>query len=848
MAWMSEQTDYGYFLCGMALFVLSIFCFRAQTLPSRRSPQLPLAPLGAFALFLALHQWSLLVLATLRSGPAALSPLPGLFLFLAIPAALLSLRVMVRLSARHEPRERRLALGLGAVLTLLPLCPGVWPALTASVPPGLIQPPFQVGTALALQLLHALLALLAALLVFGYSGAATRRMLLGTGFLLAVILILAGGWALTCFLGRVAHGQIRTESYTRASTIVAFLQDNLFDVDQTALAISSSEAAAAALASGRRADLERASLELERYRKTLGMSACFLLDRSGTVVASSEAEHRDRMVGRSYAFRPYFQGALAGRQSHYFAVGKLSGERCYFSGAPVPGAGGRIIGVAVGARGVEEVEAEFRKYPEVSLVSPDGIIFISSQKRLLFRSLWPVPDPLRAELAASGQFGALSFAPLLSREPVNSLVWLEGRKLYAKRMPIGAQGWSVLFFEPTALVSDYRIFGIAVTCAVSLLALCCFVMLISHRESMRGAERLRCAKEEWERTFDAVPDLVAIMGRDQRVRRVNRAMAHRLGLEPRDAAGRTCYELLGCGAEPSSRCPQLAMLGSGSAVSGEVYNERLRGRFILSVSPIPSPAGETESSVLLMHDVTEQKRLAEEVNRIRNLESVGILAGGLAHDFNNVLNVICGNVTFAIMLAGGDAGASEALRDAEQACQRALELGRRLQLLAKGGLPVREPVLLAELAHSSAQAVFKESPVRWRISAPDDLYPVEADARQIRQVFESLLLNAREAVAAGGTVAVEIRNAEVGAQSGLPVKAGRFVCASIRDEGRGIAPEDLKRIFDPYFSTKDSYHEKGLGLGLPICHAVVKRHQGHISVDSEIGRGTTVAVYLPASA
>ena len=681
MAWISAQTDYGYFLGGMALLVLSIFCFRAQTLHSRRSSELPLAPLGAFALFHALHEWSALVLATLRVGallsyaisggflflslisllefgrrlgspliplkswcwrlylPLALLSAAGLgqglpvelcaALFLALPAAFLSLRGMMRLSARHEPRERRLLLGLGLVIALQPLGPEVWLLLSALFPAELAS---QGGTEVALQLLHAALALLAALLVCGCAGAAERRMLYGALFLLAMVSILAGGWSLTCFLGRVADPQIKSEHY------------------------------------------------------------------AGT-----------------------------------------------------------------------------------------------------------------------------------------------------RRIPTGNAGRPKPPAQPAELVSDYRIFGIAVTCAVSVLALCCFVVLISQRESKRGAEELKRAKEEWERTFDAVPDLVAVLGRDQRIRRINLAMAQRLGLKPEEAVGSLCWQLLGCGADPSHPCPHAEMLRCGSAVSMPLYNQKLQGHFIVSSSPIPSPCGETEASVHLMRDVTEQNRLADEVNRIRNLESIGILAGGLAHDFNNVLNVVCGNVAFARMLAGASEAAA-ALGDAEQACERALELGRRLQVLARGGHPVREPVLLPEILRNSAQGVFKESAVRWQLSAAQELHRVEADPRQLRQVFESLLCNAREALRAGGTVTVEIGNAEVGAESALPLKAGRFVCASIRDDGRGIAADDLQRIFDPYFSTKESYHEKGMGLGLPICHAVIKRHQGHISIDSEMGRGTTVAVYLPAAA
>jgi PAS domain S-box-containing protein len=246
-------------------------------------------------------------------------------------------------------------------------------------------------------------------------------------------------------------------------------------------------------------------------------------------------------------------------------------------------------------------------------------------------------------------------------------------------------------------------------------------------------------------------------------------------------------------------------------------------------------------------DVTEQTRLRIEVNMIHNLESIGLLAGGLAHDFNNMLSIIYGNITFAKTLAGDDTAIAESLTDAEEACERAKELGIRLQFFSKESSPVKEPIELLAIIEVAAGVLFQGSRISYPISAPDDLLPVDADPRQIRQVFENLLTNAQEAISAVGTVKIDIKNCVDDDKEGLLLGPGRYVCIAIQDDGKGIPEDHLPKIYNPYFSTKDAYSQKGLGLGLSTCQAILKKHGGHIFVESTLGVGTRVTVYLPAT-
>jgi signal transduction histidine kinase len=276
--------------------------------------------------------------------------------------------------------------------------------------------------------------------------------------------------------------------------------------------------------------------------------------------------------------------------------------------------------------------------------------------------------------------------------------------------------------------------------------------------------------------------------------------------------------------------------------SGKIQDVMGRGRIVRY-----DEEGKPIRMAGLISDVSEKKKLDDELNKIHNLESIGLLAGGLAHDFNNVLNVIYGNISFARMLVGGNTAIVEPLTDAEEACERAKELGIRLQAFSRGNAPAREAISLPAIIEQVGETLFKGSNILPTVTVADDLFPVEADPRQIRQVFENLLTNAKEAMVNGGTVKIDMENYQVDRKNILPIASGSYLRIAIQDSGQGIPAENLTKIFDPYFSTKDTYSQKGLGLGLSICHAILKRHHGHISVESTVGVGTLVTFYLPAS-
>jgi PAS domain S-box-containing protein len=251
---------------------------------------------------------------------------------------------------------------------------------------------------------------------------------------------------------------------------------------------------------------------------------------------------------------------------------------------------------------------------------------------------------------------------------------------------------------------------------------------------------------------------------------------------------------------------------------------------------------EKEVSVSFARDITERKRMEEELLKAHKLESVGLLAGGIAHDFNNLLTAILGNISLARALLSPRESAYERLRDAEQASLRAKELTHQLLTFSTGGSPVKRTISAADVVRSCARLALGNSMVTCEYLIPDDLRSIDADEGQISQVMHNLVINAVQALGGAGGITIQCDNVIIGEQDRLPLRAGCYVRISVKDRGVGIPAENLARIFDPYFTTK----EQGRGLGLASSYSIVRNHGGHITVESTVGAGTTFTVYLPA--
>jgi two-component system cell cycle sensor histidine kinase/response regulator CckA len=250
--------------------------------------------------------------------------------------------------------------------------------------------------------------------------------------------------------------------------------------------------------------------------------------------------------------------------------------------------------------------------------------------------------------------------------------------------------------------------------------------------------------------------------------------------------------------------------------------------------------------LVVIHDITDMKRSESQLLRTQKLESLELIAGGVAHDFNNLLTANIANISLAKMKATPGTPIYEALSKAEKAASKAKDLTQQLLTFTKGKVPVKRPTSLSRLIRECVSLSLGGSNVKCELHLPEDLWTVEAEPSQLGMLFQNLLINACQAMPEGGQIVVQAENVMVSLparEKELSPTQARYIRISLQDTGPGIAPENLSRVFEPYFSTKP----KGSGLGLATAHSVVQNHGGRIEVKSRVGVGTCFYVYLPAS-
>jgi len=264
--------------------------------------------------------------------------------------------------------------------------------------------------------------------------------------------------------------------------------------------------------------------------------------------------------------------------------------------------------------------------------------------------------------------------------------------------------------------------------------------------------------------------------------------------------------------------------------------------FDVEVSGTPTMFKGRPSGHSIIRDITERKRIEVELQKTEKLESVGLLAGGIAHDFNNILTAILGNISLGKLYSEPESNVYSVLGEAEKATLQAKDLTQQLLTFSKGGAPVKETTSIYDIIKDSAGFVLSGSSIHCEYNFPEDIWSVEVDTAQFSQVIQNLIINAEQAMPDGKKINVKMEN--INLQKDLPhnLKPGNYVKIVISDCGIGIPEEHVDKIFDPYFTTK----QKGSGLGLATSYSIIRRHDGHIQIKSEIGKGTDVEIYVPA--
>jgi signal transduction histidine kinase len=220
----------------------------------------------------------------------------------------------------------------------------------------------------------------------------------------------------------------------------------------------------------------------------------------------------------------------------------------------------------------------------------------------------------------------------------------------------------------------------------------------------------------------------------------------------------------------------------------------------------------------LRKEIANRDNMEQELLKAQKLESLGSLAGGIAHEFNSLLASIMGNIAFAMQDLNPDDNAYRQLAGAEKASLRARDLTRQLLTFAKGGAPVKRAMAISDLMREVTGVTQHSTHVKFYFSLPENLWSADVDEGQISQVIQNLIINADHAMPEGGTITISSENTVVAEPSPLPLRPRNYVKISVRDHGVGIPREHLSKIFDPNFTTK----EQGSGLGLATSYSIIK--------------------------
>ena len=364
-------------------------------------------------------------------------------------------------------------------------------------------------------------------------------------------------------------------------------------------------------------------------------------------------------------------------------------------------------------------------------------------------------------------------------------------------------------------------------------------------ERKRTEMALQESEENYRRLVELSPEAIFICAEGKLIFS-NASGARLLGVEqPEKLHGKTILDFIHSDFHESiqRRIKNLRKRGeSHRLIEGMVI--RLDGSSIpVETAAIPFTYHGEKAILVVARDISEQIRMQDELIKAQKLESLGVFAGGIAHDFNNILTSILANLSFARMQLSPSNMIAKRLEESEKATVRASELTQQLLTFARGGEPIKRLVDSASLIRESASFILRGTTVKSVVELAPDLWCVEADGGQLSQSLHNLLINAAQSMPNGGEVTVRGNNVSLDEANRYRLPQGDYLSITVEDHGCGIPPENLARIFDPYFTTKS----QGSGLGLASVYSIVKRHGGTVGITSTKGVGSCFEILLPAS-
>ena len=362
-------------------------------------------------------------------------------------------------------------------------------------------------------------------------------------------------------------------------------------------------------------------------------------------------------------------------------------------------------------------------------------------------------------------------------------------------------------------------------------------------ELSKSEKTFRKLALEWEVTFDSITDFIFILNTKHEFVKVNRSFCDIIKATPEDIIGKKCFEILHKSDKPWPDCPVAKTFQTKTTETEDVFDENIGIPLRVTSSPIFDDKGELKGVVHIAKDITERKKNEELYLQAQKIEAIGVLAGGIAHDFNNIMQGIYGNISLAKAKLPNDHLVLKYLEESELSMDRATLLTSQLLTFAKGGDPLREDVNLGNIVEEISRFDLVGSNIKLNFKQAKDLWTGNVDKGQIQQVFSDLIINAKQAMPDGGQLYISLKNEDLKKNLVSGLNKGKYIKSIVRDEGSGIDKKHINNVFEAFFTTK----ETGKGLGLATVYSIIKKHGGEITVNSELGSGTTFTIYLPVS-
>lgn len=375
----------------------------------------------------------------------------------------------------------------------------------------------------------------------------------------------------------------------------------------------------------------------------------------------------------------------------------------------------------------------------------------------------------------------------------------------------------------------------------------------------QAEDSIKKNQEKLAAIFNHSPVMLMLVDSDLKITECNKTFYRQIGRSPEQTIGACIGKAVGCchyqdkrGCDSNSPdCHNCELHRIISDTLHQLSGAKHRNIHIMlsenesadyAISTTPIKIDENWGVLISLEDITRQKKMEEGLIQRQKMDTIRVVAGGLAHDFNNMLTGIIGNISLAKIYFPNQDDVFKSLGEAESGAYRAQHLTEQLLSFAKGISPEKKVSSIEKLTKEALNFALSGSHIKYQLSIDEKINPVLIDEGQIHQVLNNLIINAQQAMAEDGFIHISIKNASFKDENELNLEGGDYVELKIRDTGKGIPKELQKKVFDPFFTTKAS----GSGLGLATSFSIITKHNGHISLESEPGKGSEFTIYLPA--